>query len=540
MPLRNLEADLDKCPSVIDDILPHVRVGDLHGNALKLLYVLIQVGVLTVTEKQYNQLRDIYKKPVNQLRQSDIDTFKATISTLQVSAKTAITLIGDELADRGNNDYFTLLILKKLFDGECNVHILLSNHSLEFIKDYEKQNFTGHVGLSESQGQSLVNMHQLIIRGLIHETEVRDIVERSYIPMVEAIGYTNNSSDDKINLSFHAPNGLEVIQALAKCYNVHYKDDSNENLFKTIDTINSKICKELVDKKLGTRLDQEIKPGMNYDHISVECPLNRLIWNRELGTEFISHTSSNKNINIFHGHNGPEETSQANTGQKIPAEIQNLDCYFGKFPEFFITRQIGGTDVTHIISDSQDVPNKLDNEKLKAIYWTILYKKYNEYIQRFQDITNELKVKYGEDHSAVIAGNILTTKLKEQGRTLLSNKNFELEGSYTECVEKIKCAIDEANKEFKKHRGFGALNPVLRQIIGILTIFPMLKALVTGRSNTFFGNPATRSSAKLKEYSRSFQRDIRMMKDAILNKRQSSTNNAEDQAVGGNKPRGTK
>ena len=118
-------------------------------------------------------MRDIYNTEVNQLTKEQLTTFQTIIEQANINLDKAVTLIGDELADRGNNDYFTLLVLKKLHQSKVNLNILLSNHSAEFIRDYEKVKFTGFYNLGPGQGQSLAKMQFLIGKGLITKGEGR-------------------------------------------------------------------------------------------------------------------------------------------------------------------------------------------------------------------------------------------------------------------------------------------------------------------------------------------------------------------------------
>lgn len=156
------EADLNICPRAINHPHSHVSIGDIHGNALKLIYTLIEEGVLHLSPNQYGALRDIYYKSTDKLTSEDLAKFRQIITEARINKKRAITLIGDELADRGQNDYFTLLVLKKLHNENTDINIMLSNHSVEFIRDYEKEQFTGQYKLLAGQGASLKGMHTLI------------------------------------------------------------------------------------------------------------------------------------------------------------------------------------------------------------------------------------------------------------------------------------------------------------------------------------------------------------------------------------------
>src|SRR3990167_9276316 len=94
-----------------------LTIGDLHGNALKLTYFLIRHQILDVDEKNYRDLVKIYDKKPDDLTAKDLEKFNAILENSRVNpGMGTIRLIGDVLADRGSNDYFTLEILGKLQD----------------------------------------------------------------------------------------------------------------------------------------------------------------------------------------------------------------------------------------------------------------------------------------------------------------------------------------------------------------------------------------------------------------------------------------
>ncbi len=69
----------------------------------------------------------------------NVKTLNTLLSTITVTPGANIRLIGDELADRGENDYYMLKLIEKLHQGGANLEILLSNHGLEFTYERETQ-----------------------------------------------------------------------------------------------------------------------------------------------------------------------------------------------------------------------------------------------------------------------------------------------------------------------------------------------------------------------------------------------------------------
>ena len=121
--------------------------------------------------------------------------FNKILSNAKLNKQKSLILVGDELSDRGNNDYFTLLVLQKLRNEDFDVEIMLSNHSMEFIQDFEKPHMTGKARLGRGQARSLENLAKLIKQVLVDEKEVKQIVHECYIPTIRAIGYTTKKME---------------------------------------------------------------------------------------------------------------------------------------------------------------------------------------------------------------------------------------------------------------------------------------------------------------------------------------------------------
>ena len=365
MPTHNRAANLHEYPTPIIHSPPpptHVSIGDIHGNALKLIYTLVEEGVLKLNASQYYSLYLIYLTPTEQLTQEQLLAFKEIISNATVNSTQAITLIGDELADRGRNDYFTLLVLQKLKKSDCDIDIMLSNHSMAFMEASEEWMFDGYTKMDPRD--SLEGMKYLLKHGLIEEQEIRTMVDETYIPMVKAIGYTI-SPDGQITLFSHAPIGLETVEALANTFGITYKENTIQELIQTIDAINGAINNAITNKpgENLVALFQQEKTGVKKskssktDPISVDTPLKRLTWNRALGDELKTETASGIKVNFVHGHIG--EGAIKKNGKYITSH-KNLDNNLGKFNNCFITGWYdnGQLIVSHFTLYSSDLTKK--------------------------------------------------------------------------------------------------------------------------------------------------------------------------------------
>lgn len=530
MPLKQREADLDKFPAVLPERAKHISIGDLHGNTLKFIYTLIEEGVLSFDESRYEEIKDIYSTPVNELIKEQLDRFEELISQAQVNNQTAITLIGDELADRGSNDYFTLLLLKKLRQSNVTIDILLSNHSVEFIRDYERPNFTGVASLGYGQGQSLNNMYSLISSGLIDESDVRQIVEESYKPMLKAINYSL-SDDGQFTIYTHAPVGLETIESLAKKWGIEYKDHSTRALAHTIDQINEKMQELSSNKQLAAQVDREMEEGGENPSerpvSAANSPLARLVWNRFADDTLKTKTSTGQRINFVHGHVGDEPVEY---NGKILSTHTNVDRAFGKHPLLSKTgyNYTLRMDITHATHQSND----LFAHELTDAFWdkkelVFLKNHYNHLCDQLDIKLNELRNKGTKGHAlynkryenAGKCAKTLSEDLKSIGEEFF--KKPVNQESIKQFNESIHEKIETADKVFSKHRsiwhGENPLVVFVKGVIGILlslTIAPVLllnKYVKGGYQGVFFKPPPTDSSEQVVN----FEKEVDVLVNSI-------------------------
>src|SRR5579864_4775020 len=99
------DADLLKFPTDIKTVDPaeEKSIGDMHGNALKLIHFLISEGVLKTNEADYLQLVQIYERLYNDDYKSnlaqtrkDIEAFNKILGRAEIASSTPlIRLIGD-------------------------------------------------------------------------------------------------------------------------------------------------------------------------------------------------------------------------------------------------------------------------------------------------------------------------------------------------------------------------------------------------------------------------------------------------------------
>lgn len=320
--------DIYECPSLdpvyCADARWQITIGDLHANTMKLMFLLVKHGIVkNLGNDDYAQLVEIYTKSTEGLTREDLDQFDKILDSLDFNSMASVRLIGDELCDRGCNDYFTLKVLNKLKQNKIPVDILLSNHSVDFLEATEKQgNFIPHL-LKYEHSKSMFNLNALVDEGLVMRKEVLEIANDAYKPALKLVAYTLNEDRSNITIFSHAGIGLNTIQELAVKLGVTYTDDTASKLAATIEQINEKFQTEYVAKnKVHTLYSQE-KMMIGYDgrYDLTGSPLEMLMWNRSYNKIERPITRKGYSLTFVHGHD-PSEKSVEN--------IFNIDNDLGK------------------------------------------------------------------------------------------------------------------------------------------------------------------------------------------------------------------
>lgn len=326
--LINEKVDIYTFPDSIDNEnkANEITIGDLHGNAMKLLFMLVKLGIATIIDKtDYQKLVETYKTPVNLLKKGNLDEFNSILANMKFHTKSKLRLLGDELADRGNNDYFTLKILEKLNTAGVPVEIILSNHSVEFIEAYEKQDRFEPQMLFLGFAHSMQRLQNLIDKRLVSKKEILEIVDKAYKPTLKVISYSLDLASNEINIFSHAAIGLNTIKNLAEKFNINYDDTTAEKLAQTIDKINESFQKKAKTNTIHTLYARKnMEDGFNNPNTDLsDSPIEFSMWNRRY--DVIDRPANYKGYKLYfvHGHDTPK-ISNPN------AHIHNLDNKLGK------------------------------------------------------------------------------------------------------------------------------------------------------------------------------------------------------------------
>lgn len=306
-----------------------LTLGDLHANVVKLLYALVRHGFVEISKSDYELFVKLYTKDQKLIEKSELDEFKIVVERIKClpNAQGALLrLIGDLLADRGSNDYYTLKLLQKLCAHKIKVEILLSNHDVEFIHDYEHHLSFDMSSLVFGQSVSSENLQVLIDKDLVHLDEVLNLIETVYKPNLKALSVSQVDSGELVIYS-HAPIRFKDVLNIAIKLGVYQDDtkllhnlnelsDSND-IINLICNINDQFSKHVFNNHVSDLI--EVPMSFYFEIDSEHFPFFYLIWNRSA----LQENRYPHKIAWVHGHDLTNFTN-------IAENHYNLDNYLGK------------------------------------------------------------------------------------------------------------------------------------------------------------------------------------------------------------------
>jgi hypothetical protein len=326
-------------------------------------------GLIVLQEARQQALTNYNAKKdeVNSLRlqfknlfSDHISKFNAILRDCTINPIALFRLIGDEVFDRGANDLFIFLILKKLKTSNVPYEILISNHgvclveALELNRAWKKlegryASFRSLIGGADVSFEALQMMIDLEV---VTRKEVDELVYEVYLPHLTALSYnltTDTDGIDKIIIFSHAPVDIELIASLAKKCNVPFKDDTAKDLADTIDGINKEFKKAIQEGRFhGTNLTEQeylaylkhktdpesYQPGLydvrvldNYGRAKETVQYRKedsfefLMWNRHYHTLKRKAKHKGYHVHFAYGHD---------SGGKLEPHVSCLDSIYGK------------------------------------------------------------------------------------------------------------------------------------------------------------------------------------------------------------------
>lgn len=370
------DTDIYTCPppDKVNHYEGSLTLGDLHGNALKLLYFLLRYKIIDfkdgIQEENYQKFVDVYEQSSNQTLSKQelsdmVDSFHAILANIRVINKDVlIRLIGDEVADRGNNDYFTLKLLDLLTKNDVRLHITLSNHGNAFIAAYQSGEFTTNGMMNSDQARSFTGLKQLVDSKVIRLEDVKALVDDCYMPALKLLDY---ELDDKaITLFTHAPVEFNLIKTLADKYKVTYRDTSTHELAATIDNINNKFAAGLKrDDFIGHIKAKHVRNVTSLTPEQTKAyPLLKITWNR-LDNIRDRHTPRPRSmhneayfVNYVHGHDSYKSAQP---------HVINLDTPCGKMSRQVFETMNEQEKKNALLSVVFEANNQLTNDYSHAI-----------------------------------------------------------------------------------------------------------------------------------------------------------------------------
>lgn len=447
-----------------------VTIGDLHGNAMKLMFMLVKHGIATnIDEAGYNRLVTIYKTPTQDLTKEHLDEFNQILSKIEFSKDALIRLIGDELADRGNNDYFTLKILEKLNEHKVPVEIIVSNHGIEFIEACEKQdNFHAPMLSQGGHAPSMEKLQELVEKGIVAREEILAIADKSYKPTLRAISYSLSEDEKEITIYSHAGIGLNTIDSLAQKLDVTYKDATAVELAQTINNINLKFQEHVQNNTVNTLYTRNAMVkgygGMRLE--SKAAPLEFIMWNRFYDRIHRPAVHFDYHVNFVHGHDARDPTKK---------NIYNLDNDLGKIEQMnsgiytiLYSREGKMAPVIRPVEIEEIGAQQQVNNEIKPT--VITPPELHQYLlSQLQEIEAKRKELWDNNHvTASFCAEKLHKTIQNTYNELIEKK-INIQDFKGRCTDAIKIA----RPELEKHRGW-------KQILGNVALFIILAGVIYG------------------------------------------------------------
>lgn len=361
-----------------------ITIGDLHANALLLLYFLVSQGIVEMSPDDYVLFSELYTHSELQPRMQGLFGKSALIfSSLQskkkledinaqfnqligsikvIDTKKLIRFIGDELVDRGVSDYFILKLFEMLHAQGANFEILLSNHGVEFIEACERFKEKGNELIAPrisiiEHGNSMIALKKSIAAGAVTHEEVLDMYHRVYKKHLKLISYSVDVQSNEIHVFSHAPIGINHIQGLANKFSVPYLANSAIELAQTIDAINAAFSEKITANEVHSLYTHEMMTkgysGKKLD--DKEEVVAATVWGREY--QSIVRTASGFKVIFIHGHDSKDHEEKIHV--TLNEALGQFNAYQGEFQVYSTDGQQLGLMPTTECTGQFTLPRKV-------------------------------------------------------------------------------------------------------------------------------------------------------------------------------------
>lgn len=306
-------------------------IGDAHGSAAKILYLLTRHGFINgISPEDYQQFIHFTLKTPDEIFPHDIESFNDLIGRLSFNPAGFIRFSGDLFCERALNDYPLLKLLEAMNNKQLAYEILYSNHDLEFIEAYENYEETKCLSsprFADNVGCSLKNLNTLLELKLIDKEDIFQIINKAYKPALKLLSYAVNEEENSFTLFSHAGIDLSVVKLLAEKWGIEYKENTLADLAKIIDQINDRFQESVVADKVHELYEKDpqsplLLAGRGAEISPESDPLIFTVWNRYY-TKLNRPVYSKAGFKLYfvHGHDSQESSHE---------NIYNLDNALGK------------------------------------------------------------------------------------------------------------------------------------------------------------------------------------------------------------------
>jgi len=262
-PARLQPGDVSHYPKYPDPLKgplqKEVTLGDLHGNAFKLLFFLLNEGAIRLDSKDdYDTFIKLYDKESNapadktNLTEADLFTFRSILSKIKKTEHSVyVRLIGDTLADRGANDYMTLALFNQLDLIGVPFEIMISNHDISFLQSVERMlkrktlNTPFDEGSVDAKQTASLNRFQALCNAKRVSFEHVEQLITQYQKHLKAISYLHDSTEKKVSVFTHAPFPWQYIQRWANTLGIAFSTDTPDALKKSINAVDKAFSEAL-------------------------------------------------------------------------------------------------------------------------------------------------------------------------------------------------------------------------------------------------------------------------------------------------------
>lgn len=318
-------------------ITQELHVGDLSGNSLLLLWILITAGLVRMDDTSYyddfyelyssikdsNQKASIEIKGMTPRQATTLSTDfkkltpitpdqKETLSRILnnmhfVDTNIILCLYGDEVGDRLGSDWLMLQLLLCLAEEEIPYKILASNHLHFFVTNLLS---TGDEDLDalavKCQGVSLLHLIKSIDKEILDKEQVLKQVEKIYKFQLNLIGYTFLANDKAMAIRAHAPFDLQSIVDAGDFYKIKrphiFKNAKEAALY--IDSINAAFKTQYVYQYFSGNPEIPELDELSCTYDSANNPIGALLWEKNFKKVNRPVPECFKEIEatLYHGH----------------------------------------------------------------------------------------------------------------------------------------------------------------------------------------------------------------------------------------------